>query len=103
LIKAIAESAGRSVQQIKNELERTGDLGDIAMKSKGAQPTMFRPSPLTVMGVFKSLKEIAMTSGTAVNTIFCFLLLFFACFCYCFLTFHTIHNANNRANKRKSE
>ena len=87
MIKAIAESAGRSVQQIKNELERTGDLGDIAMRSKGAQPTMFRPSPLTVMGVFKSLKEIAMTSGTAVITFFCLLLFFatvFAVFC-CFL------------------
>jgi DNA ligase 1 len=30
LIKAIAESAGRSVAQIKSELEKTGDLGDIA-------------------------------------------------------------------------
>lgn len=30
LVKAIAESSGRSVQQVKNELEKTGDLGDIA-------------------------------------------------------------------------
>jgi DNA ligase 1 len=30
LVKAIAESSGRSVAQIKTELENTGDLGDIA-------------------------------------------------------------------------
>ena len=30
LVKAIAESSGRSVAQIKSELEKTGDLGDIA-------------------------------------------------------------------------
>jgi DNA ligase-1 len=66
LVKAIAESSGRSVAQIKSELEKTGDLGDIAQRSKGAQPTMFKPSPLTVPGVFKSLKEIATTSGHAV-------------------------------------
>jgi DNA ligase-1 len=30
LVKAIAESAGRSVAQVKSDLEKTGDLGDIA-------------------------------------------------------------------------
>ena len=30
LVKAIAESSGRSIQQVKSELEKTGDLGDIA-------------------------------------------------------------------------
>ncbi len=30
LVKAIAESSGRSVAQVKSELEKTGDLGDIA-------------------------------------------------------------------------
>jgi DNA ligase-1 len=30
LVKAIAESSGRSVAQVKNDLEKTGDLGDIA-------------------------------------------------------------------------
>lgn len=30
LVKAIAESSGRSVAQVKSDLERTGDLGDIA-------------------------------------------------------------------------
>jgi DNA ligase 1 len=76
LVKAIAESSGRSIAQVKNDLEKTGDLGDIAQvldaspklkqKSKGAQPTMFKPSPLTVPGVFKSLKEIATTTGQSV-------------------------------------
>ena len=30
LVKAIAESSGRSVAQVKSDLEKTGDLGDIA-------------------------------------------------------------------------
>ena len=67
MIKAIAESSGRSLAQIKSDLEKTGDLGDIAQRSKGAQPTMFKPLPLTVPGVFNSLKEIATTSGPAVQ------------------------------------
>ena len=48
LVKAIAESSGRSVQQVKNELEKTGDLGDIAQ----VQP----PTPIA-MHVRQTVKE----------------------------------------------
>lgn len=66
LIKAIAESTGRSSAIIKSEYQETGDLGLVAAKSKGTQPTMFKPKPLTISSVFKGLKEIAtITGGTS--------------------------------------
>jgi DNA ligase 1 len=48
LVKAIAESSGRSVAQIKNELEKTGDLGDIAqvIVSKQIQVDFRNPKEL---------------------------------------------------------
>ena len=38
LVKAIAESSGRSVQQVKHDLEKTGDLGDIAQVTLSLPP-----------------------------------------------------------------
>ena len=64
LIKAIAESTGRSAALIKADYQETGDLGLVAAKSKGTQPTMFKPKPLTIPSVFKGLKEIALISGS---------------------------------------
>jgi hypothetical protein len=43
LVKAIAESSGRSVQQVKNELEKTGDLGDIAQVNISPSNTPILP------------------------------------------------------------
>ncbi|PWN31059.1 ATP-dependent DNA ligase [Jaminaea rosea] len=63
IIKAIAQSTGRGVDKIKKDLEELGDLGRVAMASRAKQPTMFQSSALTVPGVFKTLKEIATTSG----------------------------------------
>lgn len=63
LIKAIAESTGRNAAQIKAEYQETGDLGLVAAKSKGTQPTMFKPKPLTISSVFKGLKDIATITG----------------------------------------
>ncbi|KAK2461928.1 hypothetical protein APHAL10511_006391 [Amanita phalloides] len=63
LIKAIAESTGRSLSIIKADLKREGDLGLVAMSSKANQKTLFKPKPLTLSYVFTNLKEIAMTSG----------------------------------------
>ncbi|KAK9466363.1 hypothetical protein V1512DRAFT_263455 [Lipomyces arxii] len=64
LMKAIGECTGRSQAQIKADYKRTGDLGTVARDSRMNQPTMFKPKALTVEGVFKTLKEIAMTTGT---------------------------------------
>ncbi|BFZ60443.1 ATP-dependent DNA ligase Cdc17 [Saitoella coloradoensis] len=63
LIKAISEATGRSIAQVKQDYQETGDLGTVAQRSKGMQPTMFKPKPLTVPSVFSNLKEIATTSG----------------------------------------
>ncbi|KAH6917400.1 DNA ligase I [Coprinopsis sp. MPI-PUGE-AT-0042] len=65
LIKAIAESTGRSLAVIKADLKKEGDLGLVAMNSKNSQKTLFKPKPLTVPFVFAQLKEIALTSGNS--------------------------------------
>ncbi|KAK9474025.1 uncharacterized protein V1510DRAFT_413399 [Dipodascopsis tothii] len=63
IIKAISESTGRSLAQIKADYRKTGDLGTVAQESRSTQPTMFRPKPLVVKDVFKNLKSIATMSG----------------------------------------
>ncbi|KAH3681578.1 hypothetical protein WICPIJ_007452 [Wickerhamomyces pijperi] len=63
LIKTIAESTGKSTVHVKAKYRETGDLGEIALKARSTQPTMFKPKALTVMDVFKNLKEIATTTG----------------------------------------
>ncbi|KAN0133276.1 hypothetical protein V8E53_009000 [Lactarius tabidus] len=63
LVKAIGESTGRSLQLIKADLKKEGDLGLVAMNSKNMQKTLFKPKALTVPFVFSSLKEIALSSG----------------------------------------
>lgn len=65
LMKAIANTTGRSLQQIKADAQKTGDLGLVAEQSKSKQKTMFQPAPLTVNGVFTKLKTIASMSGNA--------------------------------------
>lgn len=63
IMKAIGESTGRSLQIIKNDQREIGDLGLVAVKSRSTQPTMFKPKPLTVQSVHKSLIAIATMSG----------------------------------------
>jgi DNA ligase-1 len=63
IMKAIGESTGRSLSVIKADQNEIGDLGLVAAKSRSNQPTMFKPKPLTVSGVFKGLKEIATVEG----------------------------------------
>ncbi|KAG6857544.1 hypothetical protein H0H87_000143 [Tephrocybe sp. NHM501043] len=63
LVKAIAESTGRSMSVIKADLQKEGDLGLVAMNSKNSQKTLFKPKPLTIPFVFQNLKDIALTAG----------------------------------------
>ncbi|PPQ63787.1 hypothetical protein CVT24_004329 [Panaeolus cyanescens] len=63
LVKAIAESTGRNMAQIKADLKKEGDLGLVATNSKNSQKTLFKPKPLTVPFVFQNLREIALSAG----------------------------------------
>ncbi|KAG5890136.1 hypothetical protein JTB14_027803 [Gonioctena quinquepunctata] len=65
LMKAIAQSTGRSMAQIKADSQEVGDLGLVAEKSKSNQRMLIKPARLTVRGVFDKLKDIAKMSGHA--------------------------------------
>lgn len=63
LIKSIASATGSSIARTKQELEEKGDIGLVAESNRSNQRTMFQPRPLTVTGIFKVLREIAILSG----------------------------------------
>nr|ODN91782.1 DNA ligase 1 [Cryptococcus depauperatus CBS 7841] len=65
LVKAIAESTGRAISKIREDLRKEGDLGKVAMNSRNTQMTMFKPKPLTIPYVFQNLLEIAKAAGNA--------------------------------------
>jgi DNA ligase-1 len=66
-MKAVAQSTGRTVAQIKADASATGDLGIVAEQSRSNQRMMFQPAKLTVHSVFSKLKDIAQMSGHAVS------------------------------------
>ncbi|OWF35231.1 DNA ligase 1-like [Mizuhopecten yessoensis] len=66
LMKAIAQSTGRSMDKIKLDAQEKGDLGIVAESSRSNQRTMFAPPKLTIRAVFTKLKEIALMSGNNV-------------------------------------
>ena len=63
-IKAVARATGRKIQEIEDDLRRTGDLGETAQKFmvKKLQTTFFQ-QPLTVERVYQTLDRIARASG----------------------------------------
>ncbi|GAA6042912.1 hypothetical protein JCM8097_002767 [Rhodosporidiobolus ruineniae] len=63
LMKAIGKACGRTLQQVKDEYKKVGDLGEVAQASRQKQKTLFKPKPLTVVGVFGELRKVASTSG----------------------------------------
>ena len=64
IMKAICESTGRKLRDIKTELTKLGDLGDVAVNCRSKQNTLFKPKPLTTKLVFETFKKIASTSGS---------------------------------------
>lgn len=66
-MKAVAQSTGRSMSQIKADVQEVGDIGLVAEKSKSNQRMLFKPARLTVRGVFEKLKEIAKMTGHSVS------------------------------------
>ncbi|KAK7082956.1 tRNA ligase [Halocaridina rubra] len=67
LMKAIAQTSGRSVDKIKQDAEEQGDLGIVAEQSRSNQRLMFQPAKLTVSSVFERLKDIALMTGHSVQ------------------------------------
>ncbi|KAJ1981244.1 ATP-dependent DNA ligase Cdc17 [Dimargaris xerosporica] len=76
LIKAVAEATGRNAAKVKSDLAKLGDIGLVAKESRSNQRTVTfamtaKPSSssvsrkLQVGYVFKTLKQIATTSGHA--------------------------------------
>ncbi|KAF4527442.1 hypothetical protein B566_EDAN015775 [Ephemera danica] len=63
LMKAVAQSSGRSEKQVQEDTEETGDVGIVAQNSCGRQAKLFRPPPLTVPAVFNQLKAVASMKG----------------------------------------
>ncbi|KAI4485370.1 hypothetical protein M0804_006875 [Polistes exclamans] len=63
LLKAIAQCTGRTLAQLKADVQSVGDIGIVAEGSRSNQKTMFQPAPLTVSRVYTSLKEIAQMIG----------------------------------------
>lgn len=63
IIKALAEGTGRTLAQVRADYKELGDLGEIALKSKNKQATMFQPKPLSIDVVLKNLEDIAKSSG----------------------------------------
>ena len=66
-MKAIGESCGRTLAQVKAEYKKIGDLGEGAVNLRARQKTLFKSKPLTVRGVFDELKKVAKTSGKDVS------------------------------------
>jgi DNA ligase-1 len=67
LMKAIAQSTGRTIAQIKTDANATGDLGIVAEQSRSSQCMIFQPARLTIPSVFSKLKAIAQMSGHSVS------------------------------------
>ncbi|KAK2582984.1 hypothetical protein KPH14_009034 [Odynerus spinipes] len=65
LLKAIGQCTGRTLAQLKADLQSVGDIGLVAEGSRSNQRTMFQPAPLTVSRVYSTLKEIAQMIGHA--------------------------------------
>ncbi|KAI7852753.1 ATP-dependent DNA ligase, partial [Circinella umbellata] len=65
LMKAVAESTGRTLKVIQKDYHKTGDLGTVAKNSKSSQSTLFKPKRLTVTHVFKTLTKIAEVKGNS--------------------------------------
>lgn len=64
LLKALAIGTGREMSSVKADYREEGDIGVVALKSRGKQKVMFKPKKLTVSEVWKNLNEIAKSQGS---------------------------------------
>ncbi|EZG45805.1 DNA ligase [Gregarina niphandrodes] len=63
LLKITCELYSRSINQVKELLKKSGDLGTIAYESKIGMTTLYKPPRLTLEYVFKQMLEIANHQG----------------------------------------
>lgn len=65
LSKAIVKTSGITSQALKALYNKHGDAGDVAFEAKVKQRTLMmrKPTPLTVVNVFDTLKKIAEATG----------------------------------------
>ncbi|CBZ49835.1 DNA ligase (Polydeoxyribonucleotide synthase [ATP])(Lig(Tk)), related [Neospora caninum Liverpool] len=63
ILKAMAETYGRTEAHLKKELQHTEDLGRVAERSSCKTRTLFPPPRLTIDGVFDQLKAISQCAG----------------------------------------
>ncbi|XP_059055716.1 DNA ligase 1 [Achroia grisella] len=65
LMKAVGQSTGRSVSQVRAAARAAGDLGAAAAAARATQRTLRPPPPLRARAVFTALKDIAHMTGQA--------------------------------------
>jgi DNA ligase 1 len=62
--KALNGASGLSPAALKGLYDKYGDIGDVAFEAKMAVRTLVAPTPLTVKGVYSTLRNIARQKGT---------------------------------------
>lgn len=70
IIKAVAQATGRTVDRIKEDMQKKGDLGIVAQQSRHNQTSLastfgYRSKSHSVQHVFNKLTEIAQMKGVA--------------------------------------
>eukprot|EP01137_Pigoraptor_chileana_P015853 Opistho-2@5450 len=61
--QAVCEATGRSADGLRQDYEVTGDLGDAAELARAKVRTILKPKPLTVAGVFSTLRSMCGMRG----------------------------------------
>jgi DNA ligase 1 len=62
--KALKSASGLGEGKLKALYDKWGDIGDVAFEAKMSVRTLVAPPPLTVTGVYATLREIARAKGT---------------------------------------
>ncbi|DBB01067.1 hypothetical protein WJX77_004280 [Trebouxia sp. C0004] len=60
---AVVEATGTSRAKLREMYNELGDMGDVAQACRHTQTMLHRPAPLTVAGVYKTLRQIAVQKG----------------------------------------
>ncbi|KAK9829240.1 hypothetical protein WJX72_004715 [[Myrmecia] bisecta] len=61
---AVAEATGITRAKLRDMHNQLGDMGDVAQACRHTQMTLHRPAPLTVRGVYRTLRQIASEKGS---------------------------------------